>query len=418
MTEITKDSVFYKKFRLVFLMTFLVLLLGNFRSFAQTKVLAATPPMGWMTWNQFGPDINGDLIKEMADAIVNSGMAAAGYEYIIIDDLWQGKRDTNGILQPDKSKFPNGMKALADYVHSKGLKLGIYSDAAERTCGGAVASYGHEARDARVFAEWGIDYLKYDYCNAPAEKDSAVVRYKRMANAIRETGREMVFAICEWGQREPWKWGAEVGGQLWRTTWDIRDTWQSNKYDSGHAGIYNVLQRQAGLEEFSGPGRWNDPDMLVVGLNGKGKSSSHGGAKGCTLEEYKSQMSMWCLLNAPLIASNDIRTMSKEINAILTNDEAIALNQDKLGKQAALIYKNSGFEYWAKPLSDGSLALGILNRDNKETETSFQLKDIGLKGKQMVRDLWMHQEMGFFTKAISLKVPGHGVRLLKFIPVK
>lgn len=396
----------------------LVFLAGGFQSGAQSKVLAPVPPMGWMTWNQFGPDISEDLIKEMADALVSSGMADAGYQYIIIDDLWQGKRDENGILQPDKSKFPNGMKALADYVHSKGLKLGIYSDAADRTCGGAVASYGHETRDARVFAEWEIDYLKYDYCNAPTDRDSAIVRYKRMADAIRETGREMIFAICEWGQRQPWEWGADVGGQLWRTTWDIRDTWQSNKYNSGHAGIYNVLQRQAGLEKFSGPGKWNDPDMLVVGLNGKGKSSSHGGAKGCTLEEYQSQMSMWCLINAPLIASNDIRTMSKDIKTILTNKEAIALNQDKLGKQATRIYQSGGFEFWVKPLSDGSLALGILNRDNRKAETSFQLKDIGVKGKQMVRDLWAHQEMGFFTKAISLKVPGHGVRLLKFTQVK
>jgi alpha-galactosidase len=418
MTKTTFKHRSLLKYRIILPLLFLIFFAAGIRSVAQSGLLAPVPPMGWMTWNQFGPDINEDLIKEMADAMVTSGMAAAGYEYIIIDDLWQGKRDKNGILQPDMSKFPNGMKALADYVHSKGLKLGIYSDAADRTCGGAVASYGYEKTDARVFAEWGIDYLKYDYCNAPAEKDSAMVRYKRMADAIRETGREMIFAICEWGQREPWKWGADVGGQLWRTTWDIRDTWQSNKYNSGHAGIYNVLQRQAGLEKFSGPGKWNDPDMLVVGLNGKGKSSSHGGAKGCTLEEYQSQMSMWCLINAPLIASNDIRTMSEEIKTILTNDEAIALNQDKLGKQATRIYQNSGFEYWVKPLSDGSLALGILNRDNKKTETSFQLKDIGLREKQMVRDLWMHQGMGFFTKAISLKVPGHGVRLLKFTPVK
>ncbi len=406
------------KFRHVVLLFLFIFITGSVQSVAQSKILAPVPPMGWMTWNQFGPDISEDLIKEMADALVNSGMAGAGYKYIIIDDLWQGKRDKNGILQPDQSKFPNGMKALADYVHSKGLKLGIYSDAADRTCGGTIASYGHEKTDARVFAEWGIDYLKYDYCNAPADKDSAMVRYKRMADAIHKTGREMIFAICEWGRRQPWEWGASVGGQLWRTTWDIRDTWQSNKYDSGHAGIYNVLQRQAGLEKYSGPGKWNDPDMLVVGLNGKGKSSSHGGANGCSLEEYRSQMSMWCMINAPLIASNDIRTMSEEIKAILTNKEAIAINQDILGKQAARIYQSGGFEFWVKPLADGSLALGILNRDNKEAETSFQLKEIGLKGKQMVRDLWLHEGMGFFTNAISIKVPGHGVRLLKFTSVK
>ncbi len=400
------------------LIAFLFLFITGHTALAQTRILAPTPPMGWMTWNQFGPDISEELIKEMADAMVNSGMVTAGYEYIIIDDLWQAERDKNGILQADKNKFPNGIKALADYVHSKGLKLGIYSDAAHRTCGGAVASYGYETTDARIFAKWGIDYLKYDYCNAPSEKDSAIVRYKRMSDAIQKSGRDMIFAICEWGQREPWLWGSSIGGQLWRTTWDIRDTWQSKKYDSGHAGIMNVLERQVGLEKFSGPGKWNDPDMLIVGLNGKGQSSSHGGAQGCSLEEYRSQMSLWCLLNAPLIASNDIRSMNEEIRKILTNEEAIGINQDPLGIQASRIYTHNGFEFWAKPLSDGSLALGILNRNNKSGETSFLLKDIGIKGKQMVRDLWLHQAMGFFTNAIAITVPGHGVRLLKLTTVE
>ena len=418
MIQNANKHIIHLKFHNIIAILFLFIFFTEHTILAQTKVLAPTPPMGWMTWNQFGPDISEDLIKEMADAMVNSGMAAVGYEYIIIDDLWQAERDENGILQPVKSKFPSGMKTLADYVHSKGLKLGIYSDAALRTCGGAVASYGHETTDARVFAEWGIDYIKYDYCNAPSEKDSAIVRYKRMADAIQKSGRKTIFAICEWGQREPWLWGSSVGGQLWRTTWDIRDTWQSKKYDSGHAGIINVLERQVGLEKFSGPGKWNDPDMLVVGLNGKGQSSSHGGAKGCSLEEYRSQMSLWCLLNAPLIASNDIRSMDEEIRKILTNEEAISINQDLLGNQASRIYTNDGFEFWAKPLSDGSLALGILNRNSNPRETSFLLNEIGVKGKQMVRDLWLHQGMGFFTNAIAITVPGHGVRLLKLTTVK
>ena len=385
---------------------------------AQHNQLASTPPMGWMTWNQFGPDISKDLIIEMADAIIESGMAAAGYKYLIIDDLWQGKRDSDGILQPDLKKFPGGLKALADSIHSRGLKLGIYSDAAHQTCGGAVGSYGFEKIDAQTYANWGIDYLKYDYCNAPVEIDSAMVRYKRMADALNSSGRKIIFAICEWGQREPWKWGAQVGGQLWRTTWDIRDTWKSNKYDSGHAGIINVLEKQVGLEKYSGPGRWNDPDMLVVGLNGKGKSSSHGGANGCTIEEYRSQMSLWCLLNAPLIASNDLRNMDDTIKSILTNSEAIAINQDPLGKQASRVFSRSGTECWFKPLADGSVALGILNRNQHAKKIVVSLNDIGLKGQQMIRDLWLHQSLGFFSGVIETTVPGHGVQLLKLTPVK
>ena len=400
------------------ILTAFILFSSTLLTKGQNRQISPTPPMGWMTWNQFGPDISDDLIIEMADAMIKSGMAAAGYTYLIIDDLWQGERDSNGVLQPDPNKFPRGIKALADSIHIRGLKLGIYSDAANKTCGGAIASYGFEDIDAQTYAEWGIDYLKYDYCNAPKDKDSAIVRYKKMADALQKTGRDIVFAICEWGQREPWKWGPQVGGQLWRTTWDIRDTWKSSKYDAGHAGILNILDRQVGLEKYSGPGKWNDPDMLIVGLNGKGKSSSHGDAKGCTLEEYQSQMSLWCLINAPLIASNDLRAMDHEIKAILTNAEAIDINQDPLGRQASKIYSNSSVEYWRKPLSDGSVILGILNRQLNEIKVEIAFNDIGLDGQYMIRDLWEHNNAGFFKDALESSVPGHGVRLLKFTPVK
>lgn len=255
--------------------------------------MAPTPPMDWMSWNKFGPNMNETLLKQMADAMVSSGMREAGYCYICIDDCWQGKRDAQGVLQPDPDKFPHGMKALADYVHSKGLKLGIYSDATELNCEKQPASFGYEEKDAAAFASWGVDYLKYDYCFAPEDQQTAINRYTAMAQALRKTGRPIIFSICEWGPRKPWLWGARAGGQLWRTTWDIREIWHSGKYDDSAAGILDVLDQQVGLEKYSGPGRWNDPDMLVVGLNGKGKYTSPQGYASCTDTEYRSQMSLW-----------------------------------------------------------------------------------------------------------------------------
>lgn len=382
---------------------------------SQTETgVAQTPPMGWMTWNTFEGNISEALIKEMADAMVSTGMADAGYRYIIIDDLWQGSRDANGNLRPDPKKFPSGIKALADYVHSKGLKLGIYSDAAGKTCAGAVGSYGYEEQDAFLFAGWGIDYLKYDYCNAPADRGTAFKRYKAMADAIKKTGRSMVFAVCEWGVREPWLWAAKAGGHVWRTTFDIRDTWNHGKYDSRHNGIMNMLDRQVGLEKFAGPGRWNDPDMLVVGLYGKGKPSSHSGAEGCTDTEYRSNMSLWCLLAAPLIASNDLRNMNKVTLGILTNKEAIAVNQDPLGKQATRVLKRGDIEVWAKALSGGAKAVGVLNRNDNEAKSfTLQWSLLEMSGNQKVRHLWMHKDLGIFKKNISLRIKPHETVLLK-----
>ncbi|RLD77640.1 MAG: glycoside hydrolase family 27 protein, partial [Bacteroidetes bacterium] len=238
--------------------------------------------MGWNSWNMFEGDINEKIVREIADAFVSTGLKDAGYEYIIIDDIWQGGRDNKNRIIPNPEKFPSGIKALADYVHSKGLKFGIYSDAAYYTCGGYTASYGFEKEDAETFAKWGIDYLKYDYCNAPKEQEEAIERYSKMSKALKKSGRDVVFAICEWGQREPWTWAKSAGGHLWRTTWDSRDVWETNVYTSGHAGVMNILDKQLGLEKYAGPGAWNDPDMLMVGLYAKGKSSSHSGNKGCT----------------------------------------------------------------------------------------------------------------------------------------
>ncbi len=380
--------------------------------------LAPTPPMGWMSWNQFEGDINEDIVKEIADAMVSNGMSEAGYRYIMIDDLWQGERDNDGILQPHPEKFPGGIKALADYVHSKGLKLGIYTDVAEETCAGAVGSLDHEEIDAQTFADWGIDYVKCDYCNAPKDLQTAMKRYEVMAKALQKTGRPIVFSICEWGQRAPWLWGKRVGGQLWRTTWDMRDTWEHGRYSSGHAGIMEILDRQVGLEKFAGPGSWNDPDMLMAGLYGKGKSSNANGAAGCTDTEYRSQMSLWSLLSAPLIACCDIRNMNEATKDILLNKEVIAINQDPLGKQAERIFKDGDIEIWAKKLSDDSWAVGLLNRNHTlNRNITFDFKWIKIESRLSIRDLWKHADLGTFTKQYSTLVKPHETVLVKLSQV-
>jgi len=338
--------------------------------------LALTPPMGWNSWNLFEGDVSEDLIKEIADAMVETGMKDAGYEYIIIDDIWQGGRDNKNNIIPDHEKIPNGIKTLADYVHSKGLKFGIYSTAAQKTCAGYTASYGFEEQDAQTFADWGIDYLKYDYCNAPGDMDAAKERYKKMGDALKNTDRPIVFAICEWGQRKPWLWGNEVGGHLWRTTWDSRDVWETKNYDSGHAGILNILDQQVGLEAYAGPGGWNDPDLLMVGLYGKGKSSSWDGSAGCNDEEYKSHFSLWCMLAAPLIVNLDVRNMNEATKNILLNKEIIAIDQDQLGKQGFKFLDDGDFEVWIKELANQEIAVCYLNRSDEIIEKRIDLKSV------------------------------------------
>jgi alpha-galactosidase len=237
-----------------------------FQAKAQSDMLARTPPMGWNSWNLFEQDVSEKLVKEIADAMATSGMKEAGYEYIVIDDFWVGGRNAKNELYADKNRFPKGMKALADYVHSKGLKLGIYSDASPLTCGGVTGSYNFEQQDADTFAKWGIDYLKYDYCNAPEDMASAFERYKKMGDALKKTGRPIIYSICEWGQRQPWLWAKAAGGHLWRTTWDMRDTWATLDYTNASNGIINSVDQQTGLEKYAGPGGWNDPDLLMTGL--------------------------------------------------------------------------------------------------------------------------------------------------------
>ena len=369
--------------RKLFLFLFLLPLLGN------AQQLAPTPPMGWMTWNYFGENINEKIIKEMADAMESSGMVKAGYKYIMIDDGWQGGRDNRNNMIPDPVKFPSGIKALADYVHSKGLGLGIYSDAAQLTCAGYTASLDFENQDAKTFASWGIDYLKYDYCNAPADSATAKIRYKKMADALKNSGRQIVFSICEWGGRKPWLWAAGVGGQLWRTTYDVRDSWTS---------VSSIMDINSALSAYAGPGHWNDPDMLIVGLRGsKGPAGDLGGT-GCNDVEYQSNMSLWAMMASPLIATNDIRTMNDAAKSILLNEEIIAINQDALGKQADRVNPTDALNIFIKPLANGDIAVAFLNRNKNEQIVEIDFKSLGLQDKYTMRDLWAHKIIGTGTK--------------------
>ncbi len=340
------------------------LLLSSLFASAQTtprNQLTPTPPMGWMTWNLFQGNINEQLIRETADAMVEGGFRDAGYKYIFIDDLWQGGRDRQNNIIPDPVKFPNGIKALADYVHSKGLKLGIYSDAAPLTCGGWTASLGFEEQDARTFASWGVDYLKYDYCNAPEDSATARHRYRTMANALQKSGRNIALGICEWGQRQCEEWCEEVGGQLWRTSYDVRDMWK-DVVKQGGMGILDIVNVTAPLANYVRPGQWPDMDMLVVGLRGKGGPSSDLGGVGCTQTEYQTQMSMWCMMASPLAMTNDLRKVSEDDRRILLNPEIIAINQDPLGKAAERKVMTDDYQIYVRPLADGSHAVALLNR--------------------------------------------------------
>jgi alpha-galactosidase len=363
--------------------------------------LALTPPMGWNSWNKFGGNINEELIKSTADALVSSGMKDAGYRYLIIDDCWQNmKRDALGNISPDPARFPSGIKAIADYVHSKGLKFGIYSDAGKKTCGGRPGSRGYEFQDARQYAAWEVDYLKYDWCYTGSQNARAA--YLTMRDALKLAGRPVVFSICEWGNSKPWLWAENVGN-LWRTTGDICDSWKSK---NNMFSFTSILDMQAGLYPYAGPGHWNDPDMLEVG-NG-----------GMSIPEYRAHFSLWCILAAPLIAGNDIRSMSQEIKDILLNKEAIEVDQDSPGRQGQRKRKNGNSEVWVKQLSDNSRAVVLFNRGTKETEIKFKWKDLGFPSslEANVRDLWKKQDLGKFTGQFKAMVEPHGVVMVRVFP--
>ena len=364
--------------------------------------LAKTPPMGWNSWNKFGCKVSEKLIKEMADALVSSGMKDAGYDYIVIDDCWQVDRDAQGNIVADPQRFPSGMKALADYVHSKGLKFGLYSDAGTLTCQKRPGSRGYEFQDARQYAAWGVDYVKYDWCSTGTQNQPA--SYSIMRDALLKAGRPIVFSICEWGSSKPWLWARDVGN-LWRTTGDIQDCWDC-KRDWGGMGFVHILDLQDGLESYAGPGHWNDPDMLEVG-NG-----------GMTTTEYRAHFSLWCLLAAPLMAGNDIRGMSPDIREILTNKEVIAVDQDALGSQGRRVKREGDIEVWSKQLADGSRAVALLNRGKAEARISVAWNDLGYPDylSAAVRDLWAKKDLGKQTGSFAATVPSHGVVMVKVKP--
>jgi alpha-galactosidase len=349
--------------------------------------------MGWNSWNNFKSRVNDKVVREIADAMVTSGMRDAGYIYINIDDTWEGERDAKGNIQSN-SKFPD-MKALADYVHSKGLKLGIYSSPGPNTCAGYEGTYGHEEQDARTFAAWGIDYLKYDWCGARNlyTDDEMQAVYQKMGDALLASGRPIVYSLCQYGRADVWKWGPDVGGNLWRTTGDIRDAWDS---------MTKIGFAQNDLAQWAKPGHWNDPDMLEVG-NGS-----------MTENEYKTHMSLWAILAAPLLAGNDLRSMTPAIHDILTNKEVIAIDQDKDGKQGRRVLQSGEQEIWIRDLASGAKAIGLFNRGDKDALVSFNWSDLGLKKPSNLRDVWSHSDLPNKQQTFSATVPAHGVVFLRF----
>ena len=353
--------------------------------------LARTPPMGWNSWNKFAGRVDDQIVRGIADAMANNGMRDAGYVYVNIDDTWEGERDVQGNIRSN-SKFPD-MKALADYVHGKGLKLGIYSSPGPNTCAGYEGSYAHEEQDARTFAAWGIDYLKYDWCGARNLYTDAEMQavYQKMGDALLAAGRPIVYSLCQYGRADVWKWGPDVGGNLWRTTGDIRDAWDS---------MERIGFAQDALAPFAGPGHWNDPDMLEIG-NG-----------GMSDDEYRTHMSLWSMLAAPLIAGNDVRSMPQSIADILMNREVIAIDQDTAGKPARRAWASGQQEVWVRALANGERAVALFNRGTEPAAVMVNWVDLGFaNAPAMVRDLWTHRDVTIPGGSIHPIVPAHGVVL-------
>ena len=394
-----------EQIRRICLLSILAGFFANPHVFAQDVTfdhLAGTPPMGWNSWNRFACNVSETLIKETADAMVSSGMKDAGYEYIVIDDCWQVSRDQAGNIVPDPERFPSGMKALADYVHSKGLKFGLYSDAGTKTCQGRPGSKGFEEKDAQQYAAWGVDYLKYDWCNT--EGLDTREAYTKMSRALRTTGRPIVFSLCEWGGTKPWLWASGVG-HLWRTTGDIQDCWDCSQ-PWGGMGLIHIIDLQAELYPYAGPGHWNDPDMLEVG-NGK-----------MTAAEYRTHFSFWCLLAAPLMSGNDLRNMKPETKDILTNKEVIAVDQDPLGIQGRKIQDGGAVEVWMKPLSGAARAVILFNRGSVKAPVSVSWEQIGLAPEMeaKVRNLWTKKDVGTYKGRFMSTVDPHDVVMIRVQP--
>ncbi len=376
--------------------------------------LAQTPPMGWNTWNTFASNINETLVKETAAAMVANGMRDAGYVYIVLDDTWSTlERDAQGNLVADPKKFPSGMKALGDYLHAQGFKFGIYNCAGSKTCAGYPGGRGHEYQDALLYASWGVDYLKYDWCNHGTA--DARETYKTMRDALHAAGRPVVFSLCEWGENKPWEWAGDVG-HLWRTTGDIYDSYDGRK---GWAfGWKRILDLQStlvesngpdGIGKYAGPGHWNDPDMLEVGK------------EGLSLAESRAHFSFWCLLAAPLMAGNDVRHMPPAVRDILTNKDVLALDQDPLGKQGyrALAEPGKNIEIWVKELSQGDWAVCALNTSLAPADLTVDWSQLWtIQGQFSVHDVWAKKAAGDTTKPYTARVDSHDVLLFRLTPVK
>ena len=359
--------------------------------------------MGWNSWNHFAEHVTDADVRSAADLLISTGMKDAGYIYVNVDDTWQGTRDAQGTLHTN-NRFPD-MKALGDYIHSKGLKFGIYSSPGTKTCGGYEGSFGHEVQDAQMYASWGVDFLKYDLCSmqdpmrALAAKDGntdaafkmMIDAYRKMGDALKATHRPILYSLCQYGIGDVWKWGPEVGAQMWRTTDDISDTYQR---------MIEIGFEQAELGPFAGPGHWNDPDMLEIG-NGH-----------MSTEEYRTHMSLWVLLASPLLAGNDLSKMSADDKSILMNKEAIAIDQDPLGKQATRLYQHGDFSVWSKPLADGRVAVGIFNNAWDARYVTVDLTKAGFSNGAMLHDVWQNKDLGRHTGVYSRNIPKHGSALL------
>ena len=391
----------------------LSLLLPLHLSAQKFENLAPTPPMGWNSWNTFQTNINEQLVKGIADVMVSSGMKDAGYTYLVLDDGWMAmeRNAKTGDLVPDPKKFPNGLKPVIDYVHSKGLKFGLYNCAGTKTCAGYPGTRGYEYQDARFYASLGIDYLKFDWCNT--EGINAKEAYTTMSKALKAAGRPIVFSLCEWGDHQPWRW-AEPIGQLWRTTGDITAQFDAIKdYGNWHAnGVMTIVDLQDTLRRYAGPNHWNDPDMLEVG-------------NGLTPAQNRSHFSLWSILAAPLIAGNDLRSMTEETRSVLTNKDVIAVNQDVLGIQGFRYTNKDSVQTWIKPLADGDWAICIVNRSSvsKPIEFNWQAENVtdtifnkNLDSKSItykLRDLWSHKDVGNTKKPLKATIQPYDVLMLR-----
>lgn len=387
--------------------------------------LALTPPMGWNSWNVYADSVNAEVVLRAAEAMVSTGMRDLGYQYVNIDDHWHAaSRASDGSPTANPDTFPDGLAPLAERVHALGLKLGIYSDAAERTCGNCFGGLGYEEIDAATYAEWGVDYLKYDYCHAPRDLDAARRRYGAMGSALEACGRSIVFSVCEWGGRDPWKWAPEAGASLWRTTGDIFDT-----FSRGPLGVWGIARRNLELAEFAGPGRWNDPDMLLIGNHGAGRATGVlrlpfkgnwrpkiWSFRGLDSHEAHTHMTLWAMMAAPLLASHDLVGSDDLDLALLTNPEVIAVNQDVLGAQGRLVEGGRGRWALHKPLAGGGVAISISNLTRRPQSTSVELGRFGDPARHRLLNAWTFEEMAE-SSTLTVRLAPHGSAMFTYRPL-